>query len=110
VTAQRSARFYKLLFLLRGGSRTREELSRRLRIDVRGFYRDLKSLRELGVRIVSHGDGYELRQSFDASVARLPFPDPQLNLSEAMQLADGKSAAHRKLQAQIRRIAGPAVK
>jgi len=107
VTAQRSARFYKLLILLRTGPKSREELARRLDVDMRGFYRDLKSLRELGVRIAACADGYELRQTFAASVSRLPFPDPQLNLNEAIQLSQGRTPAHRKLQAQIRRIAGP---
>ncbi len=107
ITAQRCARFYRLLILLRGSPKTRHELSQRLRVDMRGFYRDLKSLREPGVQIDSHGDGYELNQTFAASIARLPFPDPQLNLKEAMQLSKGVTPAHRKLKAQIRRIAGP---
>jgi hypothetical protein len=46
VTAQRSARFYKLLMLLQSAPKTRDELSRRLHVDMRGFYRDLKSVCE----------------------------------------------------------------
>lgn len=107
VSAQRSARFFKLLMLLRDGDRSREELARRLRVDMRGFYRDLRMLRQLGVRIASRGHGYQLNQTFEAAIARVPFPDPQLNLHEALQLSIGRTPAHRKLRAQIRKIAGP---
>jgi len=110
MSAARSARLYRLLQLLRDGSRSRAELATGVRLDMRSFYRDLKRLRELGVRIVSVGEQYRLAGSFDRALARLPFPDPRLNLHEALQLAQGQSAAHRKLRALIRAIIGRGTK
>jgi hypothetical protein len=73
---------------------------------MRGFYRDLKMLRSLGVRISSRGHRYVLAQTFEGAISRLPFPDPRLNLHEAIQLAGGRSAAHQKLRKEIRKITG----
>ena len=106
ISSERCARFYRLLQLLRAGPRSREEIARRLRLDMRGFYRDLKMLRELRVRITSKGHRYQLAHSFERAISRLPFPDPRLNLHEALLLAKGRGPAHRKLQRQIRKIVG----
>ncbi len=101
LTAQRAARLCKLLRLLRGGPQTRPALIRRLRLDVRGFYRDLEWLRGFGIAVVMAEGRYRLDEDADKVIARLPFPDPQLTLGEAMQLAKGRTAAHRKLKGQI---------
>ena len=47
LTAERIIRLYRLLRLLKAPEK-REALTRRLRVDVRGFYRDLESLRTPG--------------------------------------------------------------
>lgn len=106
VTADRAARLYRLLHLLSGASRTRDVLMRRLRLDVRGFYRDLEALRTAGIRVTLEGRLYTLEDDLDRAVACLPFPDPGLTLGQAMQLAKGRTAAHRKLKEQIAQIVG----
>jgi predicted DNA-binding transcriptional regulator YafY len=108
VSARRCARLYRLLLLLRAGPRSRSQLTRQVRLDLRGFYRDLNKLRALGVRIVSQGQRYRLGQGFHQAISRLPLPDPRLNLREAITLAEGPTPAHHKLRAQIRKIVGRA--
>jgi predicted DNA-binding transcriptional regulator YafY len=101
VTAQRAARLCRLLRLLRKGPQTRPTLSRRLGLDVRGFYRDLEWLRDFGVAVMMDDGRYYLDEDAEKAIARLPFPDPHLTLGEAMQLAKGRTAAHRKLKALV---------
>jgi hypothetical protein len=101
VTAQRAARLCKLLRLLGAGPLTRPALARRLRLDVRGFYRDLDLLRGVGISVVLEAGRYRLEGDADKAIARLPFPDPRLTLGEAMQLAKGRTLSHRKLKEQI---------
>jgi hypothetical protein len=103
LTPLRAARLYRLLTLLGSGPQTRNFLLRRLRIDVRGFYRDLEALRLLGIDITSTGDEtrYTLVGELDDALAKLPFPDPGLNVRDALQLSIGSSAAHRKLKQRV---------
>ena len=102
LTSLRAARLYRLLTLLRGGPQTRASLLRRLKLDVRGFYRDLESLRTLGIE-VSAGDDtkYVLVGEVDDALAKLPFPAPGLNVRDALQLANGSTSAHRKLKQRV---------
>ena len=100
VTAERAARLYRLLQLL-GTPQTRESLTRRLRLDVRGFYRDLELLRASGIELPLLDGRYRLQVDVENAIARLPFPDPRLTLGEARQLAKGRTPAHRKLKEQI---------
>lgn len=104
VTAERAARLYRLLQLLRKGPQTRELLTRRLGRDVRSFYRDLWLLRGAGIDLPLREGRYYLDEDVDAAIARLPFPDPVLTLGEAQQLAKGRGPAHRKLRAQLEQI------
>lgn len=105
VTAPRTARLYRLLQLLADGPQTLAALTRKLRCDVRSFYRDLKLLRGIGFVIPLSEQRYYLEGGVsDAVAALLPFPDPSLTLAEAQQLARGTTAAHRKLQGQIEQI------
>ncbi len=104
VTAERAARLYRLLQFLGRGPQTRAALIRHLRFDVRGFYRDLEVLRSAEIAVILEKRKYALRNDLDDAVARLPFPDPRLTLGEARQLAKGRTAAHRKLRAQIDEI------
>jgi biotin operon repressor len=102
LTAQRAARLYRLLTLLEDGPQTRQQLLRRLKLDIRGFYRDLESLRELGIEIHTSDDNrYGLLSKLEDALARLPFPDPGLNFRDVQQLAKGDTAAHRKLKQRI---------
>jgi predicted DNA-binding transcriptional regulator YafY len=104
VTAERAHRLSRMLQLLDKGSQTRATLIRHLRLDVRGFYRDLELLRAAGIAVTLRDRRYTLDEDVDEAIARLPFPDPHLTLGEARQLAKGRTAAHRKLQAQVREV------
>jgi predicted DNA-binding transcriptional regulator YafY len=103
LTSLRAARLYRLLTLLGPGPQTRSLLLRRLKLDVRGFYRDIEALRALGIEVAAAGDEakYALAGDLDAALAKLPFPDPGLNVRDALQLANGSTAAHRKLKQRI---------
>jgi hypothetical protein len=101
VSAERAERLYRLLQLLGTGPQTRASLTRRLRLDVRGFYRDLELLRATGIAVPLRNRRYTLEEDVAAATNRLPFPDPRLTLGDAVQLAKGRTLAHRKLKEQI---------
>jgi hypothetical protein len=104
VTAERARRLYRLLQLLGTGPQTRAALTRHLRLDVRGFYRDLELLRDAGIGVSLDNRRYTLQDTPVRAIPRLPFPDPRLTLGEAQQLARGRTLAHRKLKGQIAEI------
>jgi hypothetical protein len=104
VTAERAARVYRLLKLLGAGPQPRTTLIRRLRLDIRGFYRDLELLRASKIDVPLKNQRYTLTGSVKKAIARLPFPDPHLTLGEARELSKGRSPAHRKLKSQVNRI------
>jgi len=104
VTADRAARLYKLIRLLSSGPKKRDALTKKLKLDVRGFYRDLDLLHRAGISITLANQRYTLDDAREVAVARLPFPDPRLTLGEAWLLAKGKSRAHLRLQEQVGRI------
>jgi hypothetical protein len=106
VTAQRAGRLYRLLRLTADKPQTRQALLRRLKVDVRGFYRDLELLRHLGIDVTSDGDRYQLGGTLDEALARLPCPDPGLSVREAFVLANGRTDAHRKLRSRIHSLIG----
>jgi predicted DNA-binding transcriptional regulator YafY len=102
LTAARAARLYKLLTLLGTGPQTRRLLLSRLKLDVRGFYRDLETLRRHGIEITAAADNrYSLTGTLDDALANLPFPDPGLNVRDALQLAIGTTSAHKKLRLRV---------
>jgi predicted DNA-binding transcriptional regulator YafY len=104
VTAERAARLYRLLKLIGAKPQSRDALRRRLRLDLRGFYRDLELLREAGIELALIKGRYLLERKVTDVLNRLPFPDPRLTLGEAIQLAKGRTSSHRKLRQQIARI------
>jgi predicted DNA-binding transcriptional regulator YafY len=104
VTAERFVRLYRMVKILAAGAQTRETLTRRLRLDVRGFYRDLDLLRSSGVSIGLAAGRYTLEQKADDALALLPFPDPRLTLGAAKTLATGRSPVHRALAETIARV------
>ncbi len=104
VTLERAARLYRLLKLLGQGPQSRAAFIRRLRFGIRGFYRDLEILREVGILVELSDGKYRLREEVAAVIERLPFPDPNLTLGDARQLAKGRSKAHKKIREQLRRI------
>ena len=109
LTAPRAARLYKLLSLLGDGPYPRRVLLSRLKIDVRGFYRDLEVLREVGIAIALRSDNkYALPLSLEDSLGRLPFPDPGLSVRDVLQLCNGSTGAHRKLRGRVSALLGAA--
>jgi hypothetical protein len=104
VTANRAARLFRLLTLLGKGPQARAGLTRRLRVGVRDFYRDLVVLNTVGINVNLENGRYALLEKVADAIERLPFPDPNLTLGEARQLAKGRSRAHRKLKGQIDEI------
>src|SRR4051812_33616626 len=87
VTPDRAARLYRLISLLGGAPQSRSVLIRKLRLDVRGFYRDLELLRTAGIEVPLSSGKYALAGELDDAIALLPFPDPRLTLGEAVQIA-----------------------
>jgi hypothetical protein len=106
VTWERAERLHRLLQALSKGPQTRTALMRRLRLDLRGFYRDLETLRQAGIELRFVDERYLLAGKVQDAVARLPFPDPHLTLGEAILLGKGRSKSHAKLKTQIARILG----
>src|SRR5919201_6708631 len=68
VSAERSARLYRLLHLLRGRPQSRAALTRRLHLDIRGFYRDLELLRAAGIAVALRDQRYVLGESLPKAV------------------------------------------
>jgi predicted DNA-binding transcriptional regulator YafY len=104
VTADRVARLYQLVSILAGRPVPRQTLLRRIGMNQRSFYRDIEFLRSIGIGVVAGDSRYALSLDFDAALARLPFPDPYLTLGQAIQLAKGKTAAHKALQKRVKEI------
>lgn len=101
VTPERFSRLFRLITLLGDRPRTRPQLLTLLGLDVRGFYRDMELLRQVGVP-VTYADGrYTLDGKAADLVERLPFPDPHLSLGEARRLARGRTLLHEQLRESI---------
>jgi predicted DNA-binding transcriptional regulator YafY len=104
VTIDRAQRLFRMLNLLGKGPQTRLVLTRKLRLAVRGFYRDLEVLRDVGIKVKLHDSRYHLQDDLAGALDRLPFPDPNLTLGEARQLGRGRLAVHRKIKALLEKI------
>ena len=107
VTKDRAIRLCRLLRLLGTGKQTRVDLLRSLTVDVRGFYRDLATLRTHGIVVELKEGHYLLKGKLEAAINRVPLPDPHLTLGEAVQLSKGRSGAHRKLKALLDEVLPP---
>jgi hypothetical protein len=101
VTPDRFDRLVRLLRLVADKPLPRDALTRRLDIDVRGFYRDLGLVRTSGVRVELIDGRYALQGGLETALGLLPFPDPHLTLAEARLLSKGRTPAHRKLRDQL---------
>lgn len=98
ISAPRASRLYRLITMLAKKPLSREVISKKLRITMRGFYRDLELLRSVGVEISADDTVYHLQSPLEESLSKLPLPDPQLTVKEARMLAKGTTVAHRRLQ------------
>lgn len=108
VTVERAARLSRLLKLIARTARPREVLLDKLHLDVRGFYRDLKTLRDRGIVVAAEGDAYRLQEDLDDARDKLPCPDPLLSVAELRVLAKGNTDAHRKLRRLLDSLVGQA--
>lgn len=108
VTVERATRLSRLLKLIAKTARPREVLLGKLGLDVRGFYRDLKTLRDRGIDVVVAGDEYKLGEELDQARAKLPCPDPLLSVADLRVLSKGHTDAHRKLRRLLDSLVGPA--
>jgi hypothetical protein len=106
ISSARAARLFRLLSTVASRPKTRPDLLRSLKLDLRGFYRDLEKLRSFGIEVHLANHRYLLPEPLEQAISRLPFPDPQLNLRDALLLAKGRTSAHRKLRSKIERITG----
>lgn len=104
VLLNRAIRLHRLVSILGEAPRTRDYLTHRLRIDVRDFYRDLRTLRQARIEISKEGRCFHLQGKVEDAVPRLPFPDPHLTLGQALLLARGRTAAHRRLKQHVERV------
>ncbi len=101
ITLSRAARLHRLVMILAGGARTREELLRELAIGLRTYYRELELLKRCGVRIRLVKKSYTLLSTADEAEGRLPFPDPQLSFAEMAELSRGPGQAAQRLAALL---------
>ncbi len=106
ITHERAARVCKMLTLLSDGPQRRETLIRKLKINERGFYRELELLRAHGITVDPDGSKYYLMDDLDSALSKLPVPDLKLNMREALILAKGPTSAHRKLQTHLKQLMG----
>lgn len=106
VTLVRARRLVALVVLLGKGPLARSQLLRRLKLDIRGFYRDLECLHSAGVEVSLAKGKYSLHDDPATALTRIPFPDPGLTLGEAIVLARGKSSSHKKLGKMIQQVTG----
>jgi predicted DNA-binding transcriptional regulator YafY len=104
VTTERFDRLVRLLRLVADRPLSRVVLTRRLKIDVRGFYRDLELVRTAGIGIALEEGCYQLLDKVETALGLLPFPDPHMTLAEARVLAKGRSPTHKKLVKLIERM------
>ncbi len=107
VTLQRAGRLFRLVSLTAEATRTRKLLLTRLKVDLRGFYRDLELLRSLGIDISCDGDRYQLIGELDEALSKLPFPDPGLSFRDVLALSRGTGDAHKKLRRRMETFTGP---
>lgn len=104
ITVDRVSRLFRLVDLLSKAPLPRVKLTKRLRLNPRGFYRDLNILRQVGV-LIEHQDGkYHLRTERSAALDLLPFPDPGLTLGEARALSRCRTPAQEKLTHLVEKI------
>jgi predicted DNA-binding transcriptional regulator YafY len=106
LTPERFTRLCQLVRYLASASRTRDQITRHLKLDLRGFYRDLELLRSVGVPLTLAQGQYLLGENADSALARLPFPDPHFTLGEALQLARGRTRAHQRFRERIEELLG----
>jgi hypothetical protein len=106
ITLGRAARLHRLVGLLTRGPSRRETILHELGIGLRTFYRELKALRRCGIEVQQKSRIYTLRTTAEPVEGLLPFPDPQLNFAEMIELSRCPSQAGRRLAQILDRVLG----
>ncbi|MCS7022371.1 MAG: hypothetical protein NZ703_01955 [Gemmataceae bacterium] len=107
LSRRRLIRLFRFLKLVEKSALKREQIMKRLQLDIRGFYRDLETLRQLKISIKVGADHrYHLQGTLEEALQHLPFPDPQLTFSEVALLIQGDTPAHNKLRKQWEALVG----
>jgi hypothetical protein len=104
VSVERAARLYQLVELIGAGPRTRPWILKKLKIDIRTFYRDLELLRDNQIEVNLIRRKYSLSIQPKTAGGMLPFPDPGLTLGEAQLLARGRTKVHKKMRDLLSQI------
>ena len=106
LTAGRVRRLCRFVQMLGAGPQSRPALLKKLNLDTRGFYRDFQQMRKFGIPIQMRDRCYQLLETVEEALGRLPFPDPGLSVQEVLLLARGRTPAHRKLRRHIELLLG----
>ena len=106
VTLERAHRLHRLVNLLSKSPMTRDSAAKKLRVDVRSFYRDLNIIRRIGLTVTLSDGKYRVVDPLSEALERLPFPDACLSIGEARFLARGRNPVHRKMKSILDRIEG----
>jgi DNA-binding transcriptional ArsR family regulator len=108
LSSQRLLRLFRFLRLLEHSPCKREQLIKRLQLDIRGFYRDLETLRELGITIeIDKDHRYKLVSTLEEALKLLPYPDPQLTFGEMAELLlHNNTTVLEKLRQQWQNLVG----
>ncbi len=97
ITLPRAARLHRLVRFLGEGPRSREGILGALGIGLRTFYRELELLKKCGIKVRHRERLYTLAATSEQAEGLLPFPDPQLNFAEMVELAACPCDAGRRL-------------
>ena len=106
VTLERAHRLFRLVKLLGKSPLTRDAAAKKLRVDIRSFYRDLTIIRRIGLTVTLKDGKYRLIDPVIEAAERLPFPDACLTIGEARFLARGRNPVQRKIKSILDRIEG----
>jgi hypothetical protein len=107
ITLARASRLYRLVGLLGEKPRDRDSLLESLGFGLRTFYRELDLLGRCAIKVQRSERSYNLKTSTQEAQGRLPFPDPQLNFAEMVELAGYEGAASRRLAQLLKTVIDP---
>ena len=107
LTPDRANRLCKMLLALGHGPQAKDTLVKKLKVEERGFFRDLRLIRQLGINVASNGRGYVLAVSLDDAFQKLAVPDLKISLRDALELSHGHSPAQRRVRRKLESLIGP---
>ena len=107
LTPVRANRLCKMLLALGHGPQLKDVLVKKLKVEERGFFRDLRLIRQLGINVTANDNRYLLTMSLDDALEKLPLPDLKLSLRDALTLSHGQSPTHRRVRKKLEALIGP---